>query len=50
MFVARLLAKETNSEQKRAKVEIQPTLSFSNKDKIGTIQPYNDALVVTLII
>ena len=50
MFVARLLAKETNFEQKRARVEIQPTLSFSNEDKIGTIQPHNDALVVTLII
>ena len=50
MFVAWLLAKETNFEQKRARVEIQPTLSFSNEDKIGTIQPHNDALVVTLII
>ena len=50
MFVAQLLAKETNSEKKRAKVEIQLTLSFSNEDKIGTIQPHNDALVVTLII
>ena len=29
-------------------MDIQPALSFSNDDKIGTIQPYDDALVVTL--
>ena len=33
---------------KRAKVEIRPVLSFSNEDKIGTIQPHDDVLVVTL--
>ena len=27
---------------------IQPTLSFSNEDKIRTIQPYDDVLVITL--
>ena len=27
---------------------IQPALSFSDDDKIGTIQPHDDALVVTL--
>jgi len=32
----------------RARVEIRLTLSFSDEDKIGTIQPHNDALVVTL--
>ena len=29
-------------------MEVQPTLSFSDEDKIGTYQPHNDALVVTL--
>ena len=29
-------------------MDIQPALSFSDKDKIGTIQPHNDALVVML--
>ena len=29
-------------------MNIQHALSFSDKDKIGTIQPYDDALVVTL--
>ena len=27
-----------------------PTLSFSEEDKIGTTQPYDDALLITLII
>ena len=31
-----------------AKIRIQPTLGFSDKDKAGTIQPHDDALVVTL--
>ena len=35
-------------EPKRAKVLTQPTLGFSDKDKAGTIQPQDDALVVTL--
>ena len=29
-------------------MEIQPVLGFSDADKIGTIQPHNDALVITL--
>ena len=48
MFTARLPTEDSNSEPKRARVEIRPTLSFSNKDKIRTIQPHDDALVVTL--
>ena len=46
--VARLSAKDSNSEPKRARMDIQPALSFSDKDKIGTIQPHNDTLVVML--
>ena len=46
--MARLLSDKGVSEPKRDKVLIQPTLGFSNKDKAGTIQPYDDALVVTL--
>ena len=48
MSVARLSAKDTNLEPKRAKVDIQSALSFSNEDKIGTMQPHDDILVVTL--
>ena len=29
-------------------MKVQPTLSFSDKDKIGTLQPHDDTLVVTL--
>ena len=46
--MARLSAKDSNSKPKRARVDIQPALSFSKEDKIGTIQPHDNALVVTL--
>ena len=39
MSVARLSSDDGVSEPKRAKVLIQPTLGFSGKDKVGTIQP-----------
>ena len=48
MFVAQLPAKDSNSEPKKARIETQPILVFSNEDKVGTIQSHNDALVVTL--
>ena len=48
MFVVRSPAKDTDSEPKRARLEIQPSLSFLDEDKIGTIQPHDDALVVIL--
>ena len=48
MSVARSPTEDFNSELKRAKTEIQPSLCFLDEDKIGTIQPYDDALVVTL--
>ena len=48
MLVARLLSEEGVLEPKRAKIQIQPTLGFSDEDKAGTIQPHDDALVVTL--
>jgi len=48
MSVARLSTEDTNSEPKRARLDIQPALSFSDEDKIGTIQSYDEALVITL--
>ena len=33
---------------KRVKMSVPLVLSFSDADKLGTIQPHNDALVVTL--
>ena len=46
--MTRLLPEDTNSEPKRTKIEIQLVLGFSNGDKIRTIQPHDDTLVVTL--
>ncbi|XP_075658912.1 uncharacterized protein LOC142628756 [Castanea sativa] len=48
MTVARPLPENYNHKPKRAKVALQLALSFSEKDKVETIQPHDDALVVTL--
>ena len=48
MSVTRLPAEDSNLEPKRARIDIQPVLGFSDEDEIGTTQPHNDALVVTL--
>ena len=48
MYVAQLPVESTDSKPKRARVEIRQVLGFSDEDKIGTVQPHDDALVVTL--
>ena len=48
MSVTRLSLGDINQDPKRAKMEISLVMGFSDKDKIGTIQPHNDALVITL--
>ncbi|XP_075667816.1 uncharacterized protein LOC142637422 [Castanea sativa] len=48
MSVARTLAGDSSHEPKRIKGSILPFLGFSKEDKIETIQPHDDALVVTL--
>ncbi|XP_023921967.1 uncharacterized protein LOC112033427 [Quercus suber] len=48
MSMARLSAENNIQEPKKARLEIQPVLSFSDEDKIRTIQPHDEALVVTL--
>ena len=48
MSVAQLSAEDNNPKPKRARMDIQPALSFLDDDKIGTIQPHDDALVVAL--
>ena len=48
MSVALLLNDKDGLEPKKARIITQPTLGFSDKDKAGTIQPHDDALVVTL--
>ena len=48
MSMARPPTKDSNPELKKARIKIRPALSFSNEDKVRTIQPYDDALVGTL--
>ena len=48
MSVAHLSSGDTNQDLKRARVELPLVMSFSDEDKIGTIQPHDDALVITL--
>ena len=48
MFVAYLSSEDTSHELKRAKLERPLVMGFSDEDKIGTIQRYDDALVITL--
>ena len=46
--MARLSIEDEDRESKKAKKEASPVLGFSDEDKIGTIQPHDDTLVVTL--
>ena len=48
MSVTQLPIKESNSEPKRARIDIQPVLGFLYEDKVGTTQSHDDTLVVTL--
>ena len=48
MSVARLSSEDISHESKRARVERPLVMRFSDEDKIGTIQPHDDALVIIL--
>ena len=48
MFIAHLFSTDINQDLKRAKVEIPLVMGFSDEDKIGTIQPHDNALMITL--
>ena len=48
MSVAHLSSRDINQDPKRARVEMPLIMGFSDEDKIGTIQPHDDALVITL--
>ena len=39
---------EEEASCKKARVSKQPIIRFSEEDKLGTIQPHDDAMVVTL--
>ena len=46
--MARLFSEDICHEPKRAKLEWPLVMGFSDEDKIETIQPHDDALVITL--
>ena len=48
MSVSRLSSRDINQDLKRARVGMPLVMGFSDEDKIGTIQPHDDALVITL--
>jgi len=48
LSVAQLPTEESQPGPKRARISFHPVLSFSEEDKIGTIQPYDNALLITL--
>ena len=48
MSMAWLPAEDSSAGLKRAKMDIQPILGFLDENKVGTIQPHDNALVVTL--
>nr|XP_023915431.1 uncharacterized protein LOC112026999 [Quercus suber] len=48
LSVAQLLAEESQPKPKKARRNFHQILSFSGEDKVETIQPHDDALVITL--
>ncbi|XP_023891117.2 uncharacterized protein LOC112003169 [Quercus suber] len=48
MTNAWLFIEDSNSKPKKAKVNVRSVLSFTEEDKVGTIQPHDNALMVTL--
>ena len=50
MSVGRLPTEAYDRECKRARGMATPLIGFSDEDKLGTLQPHDDVLVVTLMI
>ena len=48
LSVAQLPTEESQPGPKRAGMNFHPILSFSEEGKIGTTQPHDDALLITL--
>ena len=46
--MARLPSEDNSRDLKRARLQRPLVMGFSDEDKIGTIQPHDDALVITL--
>ena len=47
MSIARPFTEDLPPDSKRSRVEVPLALDFSDEDKVGTLQPLDDALVVT---
>ena len=48
MSIAQPPTEDSNHKPKRATMEIRPVLSYSDEDKVGTIQLHDNTLVITL--
>ena len=48
MSIALPSAEGSSPDPKRSRMKVRLALSFSDEDKVGTLQPYDDAMVVTL--
>ncbi|XP_065630492.1 uncharacterized protein LOC136067940 [Quercus suber] len=48
MSVARLPARDISRDPRSSRQAAPPILGFLDEDKVGTIQPHDDALVITL--
>ncbi|XP_075633762.1 uncharacterized protein LOC142606265 [Castanea sativa] len=48
MSIDRPFAENLTPSPKKSRVEVGPALSFFDEDKVGTSQPHDNALVVTL--
>ena len=48
MFVARLSSEDGSHEPKRTRLDRPLVMGFSDEDKIETIQPHDDALMIIL--
>ena len=46
--MARLSSEDIRHEPKRVRLDWPLVIGFSEEDKIGTIQPHDDASVITL--
>ncbi|XP_075670260.1 uncharacterized protein LOC142640034 [Castanea sativa] len=48
LSIAQPLTEDSSPEPKRSRMEVRLALSFSDEDKVETVQPHDDGLVFTL--